>query len=195
MSRLLEAIEDGRNPALRTCTFCHGEFPEASVGPRGGRTACTGCRTEGERIEAEERARFELEHAEVAPPSVSEVVAGVDDKLRYGGIALRWGTYILAVILAVNSDVISHMLHGYVMADFGTWLATFWIDLKTRRARVVTDATGFIVLTTLMVNTDAMGVPHDGESFGIAFLSFVLFFTIKGSITLVNRIHGDRDEN
>ena len=197
MSQLLENTESGANTKkkvadLRFCTICHEQFPVASVTWVGGRWACSKCVENSGLTEVVEPT---VEAAlEATPSDLLEPIKLVDQTLRHATTWGRYGFYGVACYGAIESDVVADLLHGLVMADLATWMSTAWLDFKFNRVPVILELIGFTALTNIMIHTDAISLPSDPASLGLAFLSFTLFFTIKGTIALVTRIH-DLDAN
>ena len=54
----------------------------------------------------------------------------VDTALRFGESFGRYGAYGLSCYLATKYEPINDMLHGAVMADFGTWILKSFFDFK-----------------------------------------------------------------
>ena len=167
---------------LRFCTVCHEQFPVASVTWVGGRWVCVECTESSGLLETVEPV---LEEA----PLIIEHIHVVNRALGYASAWGRYGFYGTACYFALDSELIADLLHGLVMADLATWISTAWFDFKINRVPVVLELIGFSVLTNVMIHTDAIALPTDPASLGLAFLSFTLFFAIKGTIAMVNRIH------
>lgn len=194
MSRLLDNTE---TPAtnLDVCTFCGEEYARATLEWSGGRAACRDCRRQQEADESAMRASLARgrETERTATQSARALEVGIDRAFKLGGFTARWGTYGVGYYLATEYDVVSHMLHGLVMADLATWLCTAWIDIRSRRRQVIIELIGFAALTQVMLHTDLIAVPNQPADIGVAFLTFVTFFTIKGTIALTKRVHPDPD--
>lgn len=195
VSRLLEETQqpestDGPAVDLRFCTFCQEQFPRDQLAWSAGRWTCVTCRAQSDSVQAiESVARFEeLEEEDATDHLV--VIHRVDTAFRFAEFFGRYGLYALGCYLATKYEPINDMLHGVVMADFGTWLLKSFFDFKTHRWPILIELLGFVILTSVMLHTDAMEIPSDPASIGLAFLAFTLFFTVKGTFAMVSRIHG-----
>jgi len=117
----------------------------------------------------------------------------IDACTRAAAVTLRLLLYLGLYQLAKNTDLVSWILAGFLLADALTWLAAAWLDRHFHSAEVVGEALLYSAAIVLWLHfTGGLQLPADAAGRAIMCLSFFGTLSIKGTFQTWRLMHGER---